>query len=207
MPVLDNARHERFAQEIAKGKTATEAYEIAGYKPDDGNASKLAARSEITGRIQEITGKAAKDAGVTAERIIAELAKIGFSNMQDFITVGTDGLPYCDFSNLTRDQAAAISEVNVETGTVFEINEAGEREGVPVRKVRFKLSDKRAALGDLAKIIGIAKDQVEHSGSIETVVVSDFDLARWIAHKLEAGIQPGTAAIPPLANGHSEPTQ
>lgn len=30
MPVLKNARHEKFAQALAKGKTADEAYQLAG---------------------------------------------------------------------------------------------------------------------------------------------------------------------------------
>jgi len=38
VPPLDNPRWERFAQELAKGKTACEAYVLAGYKANDGNA-------------------------------------------------------------------------------------------------------------------------------------------------------------------------
>jgi hypothetical protein len=76
MPVLSNARHERFAQEIASGKTCLQAYESAGYKPDDGNASKLAARREIQVRIQEITGNGAARAEVTLAGLIAEAAGI-----------------------------------------------------------------------------------------------------------------------------------
>jgi phage terminase small subunit len=34
MPVLSNPKHERFAQELAKGKTADEAYQLAGCKPN-----------------------------------------------------------------------------------------------------------------------------------------------------------------------------
>lgn len=75
MPVLDNPRHEKFAQELAKGTTATEAYAIAGYKPDDGNASKLA--TKVQARVQEITGKAAARVvaklEVTVESLIAEV--------------------------------------------------------------------------------------------------------------------------------------
>jgi phage terminase small subunit len=33
MPVLKNARHEKFAQALAKGKSATDAYNEAGFKP------------------------------------------------------------------------------------------------------------------------------------------------------------------------------
>ena len=32
MPTLQNPRHERFAQELAAGKTADAAYVLAGYK-------------------------------------------------------------------------------------------------------------------------------------------------------------------------------
>ncbi|TCL89842.1 hypothetical protein C8J38_11030 [Rhizobium sp. PP-WC-2G-219] len=34
MPVLQNTRHEAFAQVLAKGMTATDAYTEAGYKGD-----------------------------------------------------------------------------------------------------------------------------------------------------------------------------
>lgn len=60
MPVLTNARHERFAQELAKGKYATDAHEIAGFKRHDGNASTLARRPEIIDRVEEISGKVAE---------------------------------------------------------------------------------------------------------------------------------------------------
>jgi phage terminase small subunit len=59
MPALDNPKHERFAQELAKGKTADEAYEIAGYKPDRGNASRLTANDNIKARVDEILERAA----------------------------------------------------------------------------------------------------------------------------------------------------
>ena len=43
MPVLKNARHERFVQGVAKGMSATEAYKKAGYKPSGPNAGRLRA--------------------------------------------------------------------------------------------------------------------------------------------------------------------
>lgn len=73
MPVLSNQRHERFAQELAKGKTATEAYALAGYKPDDGNAARLTGNDRVQERLAELQGKAAERALVTIETITAEL--------------------------------------------------------------------------------------------------------------------------------------
>ncbi len=52
MPVLKNARHEAFAQALAKGSTATEAYEIAGYTADRKNAHRLTTKDDIAARVK-----------------------------------------------------------------------------------------------------------------------------------------------------------
>jgi phage terminase small subunit len=168
MPVLKNARHEKFAQEVAKGHSFTDAYVLAGYKASYGNASTLA--TKVKERIEEIKGialqKAVDAIGVSKEKVLGELAKIGFSNMLDYVTIGADGLPFCDFTAVDRDKGAAIQEVHVETKTDYEVNEEGKREAVPVRKVRFKLSDKRAALVDIGKHLGmfVEKHELEITG-------------------------------------------
>jgi phage terminase small subunit len=73
MPILKNPRHERFAQALAKGMTADEAYQEAGYKPSRPNASRLRAIENVSARIVEIQGKAANRAELTIERLIAYL--------------------------------------------------------------------------------------------------------------------------------------
>lgn len=73
MPVLPNARHERFAQELAKGKTADEAYENAGYQANRHNASRLKTNEHILSRIVEIQERGAEKAAVTVETIANQL--------------------------------------------------------------------------------------------------------------------------------------
>ena len=73
MPVLKHPRRELFAQELAKGKTQVEAYKIAGYKPNDGNAGLLARRPEIIARTTEINRRGAARAEITVESICREL--------------------------------------------------------------------------------------------------------------------------------------
>lgn len=72
MPQLKNARHEEFCQQVVKGKSQTDAYIAAGYKPNQGNSSVLAARPEIKGRINEIKSIGAKEAAFTVETAIRE---------------------------------------------------------------------------------------------------------------------------------------
>lgn len=54
MPALSNPKHERFAQELAKGKSASEAYVAAGYKHNTGNAATLKAQESVLKRFDEI---------------------------------------------------------------------------------------------------------------------------------------------------------
>lgn len=160
MPVLKNAKHERFAQGVAEGKTATDAHEAAGFKRNDGNASKLAARPEVRARVKEITGAAAEKVGIGIEQVFAELVKIGFGNMLDYMQV-QNGQPFFDFSALSRDQAACIQELVVDTHNERD-GEGRDSEVIQVRRVRFKLADKRAALVDIGRHLGMFKKTVEH---------------------------------------------
>ncbi|MDP9809368.1 phage terminase small subunit [Rhizobium tibeticum] len=72
MPVLKNARHEKFAQAIAKGMSATDAYSSAGYKGDRTAASRLSTNVNISRRVDEIKNKVAEKAEWTAaDRLLA----------------------------------------------------------------------------------------------------------------------------------------
>lgn len=73
MPILKNQKHERFAQELAKGKTATEAYVLAGYKESRPNAATLRTNQNVLDRIAELQGKAAARAMTTIEDIARQL--------------------------------------------------------------------------------------------------------------------------------------
>ena len=196
MSVLKNAKYELFAQYLAQGMKQADAHEKAGFKRNDGNASKLAAKPEIDARIKELkeigAEKAAVAIGVTKEKITAELAKLGFSNMLDYMTVGADGPPFIDMTAIAadRDKGAAIQEVIVETTTRMEVNAAGEKEAVPVRKVRFKLADKRAALVDMARHLGMNTDVVQVKNTSDAEKTADQLKAEVIAMIADLGLAP-----------------
>jgi phage terminase small subunit len=161
MAVLKNQKWERFCQEIANGKTGDEAYVLAGYKENRHNASRLKTSETIAKRVDEILGKAANKVGISIERVLSELALIGFANMADYMRAGGDGDPYLDFSKLTRAQAAALAEVTVE-----DFKEGRGKTVRDVRRIKFKLADKRAALIDIGRHLGMFKDKIEVSGAV-----------------------------------------
>ena len=73
---LKNARHERFAQERAKGKSQDKAYSAAGYKPDRGAASRLSANVSVALRIEELKAAAAEKTIVTVASLTRRLLDI-----------------------------------------------------------------------------------------------------------------------------------
>lgn len=73
---LKNARHEKFAQELAKGKSQVQAYADAGYKPDDGASARLSGNVRVQERLDELKSLAAKRTVVTVENITQRLLKI-----------------------------------------------------------------------------------------------------------------------------------
>lgn len=72
MPVLRNPKHERYAQSMAAGKTATEAMADAGYA-DPRNSTRLTKNEEIRSRIDELQEKAAEKALISRQWVIERL--------------------------------------------------------------------------------------------------------------------------------------
>ena len=73
MPVLKNARHETFAQGLAKGMSVTDAYAAAGYKGDRKAASNLWTNMDIKERVTELQSKAVKKVEITVDSLAQEL--------------------------------------------------------------------------------------------------------------------------------------
>src|SRR6185437_14059548 len=70
--MLRNPRHERFAQELATGKSADAAYVLAGYRENRSNAARLSANQGVQKRVTEIQSLGAERAVITVESLIAE---------------------------------------------------------------------------------------------------------------------------------------
>lgn len=75
MPPLENARHERFAQGLAKGKTQEQAYIDAGYSENGArvSASQLLTNPNVAARVAELQERAAMRVELTLADIIAEI--------------------------------------------------------------------------------------------------------------------------------------
>lgn len=146
-----------FVEEYLIDLNATQAAIRAGYSPDTAKAigSENLTKPDIRAHIDKAMAERSKRTGVNADRVAMELAKIAFINAMDVIdtktaTVKADALP---------EDTAAIQSVKVKTSSSAN-SEMVERE--------IKMADKIKALELLGKHLGMFKDCVELSGSLES---------------------------------------
>ena len=89
MPALDNDRHERFAIEYAACLNGTQAYmrvyRSSSYDSARSSAADLLAKPSISLRVSELKKENTERAGITAQRVLSELAAIAFSDITDIV--------------------------------------------------------------------------------------------------------------------------
>lgn len=73
MAALSNPRHERFAQELARGKSASEAYIAAGYEESRSAASRLSTNVNVQSRVAELQERAAANVVISREWVLEQL--------------------------------------------------------------------------------------------------------------------------------------
>jgi phage terminase small subunit len=141
--VLKNARWEKFAQEVALGKSATEAYLAAGFvtksKVAKVNAHKLRNRPEVDQRIDELMGWK-EESNARAKEIVIE-------RMADKIAG-------------TREWIIDRLVENVERA--MQARQATDGEGNPVGEFKYDGGTANKALELLGKEVGMFVDRTEN---------------------------------------------
>lgn len=182
-----------FVREYLIDLNATQAAIRAGYAELSASAegSRLLANVKVAAAVEAAMKSRAERTDITADRVLKELAKIGFADIRRAVkwqsamiteednpdggdiavikTVVTNTVQMVASEELDDETAAAIAEVSQNT----------------TGGVKIKLHDKRAALVDIGRHLGMFKDRVEHSGPnggpIEMREVSDLDRAKAMA--------------------------
>jgi len=188
-------KQERFVNEYLVDLNATQAYKRAGYKATSdvvaaSNAQKLLGNYKVAAAIQKAQQKRSHRTEITADAVLHELGRLGFANMMDYITVQPDGTAFVDLTRLTREQAAAIQEIQTE-----EVIEGTGDKARNIRKVKLKLHNKEGALEKIGKHLGMFIEKHEVTGKDGgPIVITDprDELLRRMA-RLAAGGDAGEA--------------
>jgi phage terminase small subunit len=158
------AKQARFVAEYLVDLNASAAARRAGYSPKTAGqiGDENLKKPEIAEAVNAAIAKRSARTELTADAVIAELWKIGSSNMMDYVRIGSNGDPFIDLSALDRDRAAAIAEVTVE-----DFKDGRGEDARDVRRVKFKLHDKKGALTDLGRHFGLFTDNLALSGQVQ----------------------------------------
>lgn len=151
-----NPKQLRFCKEYVIDLNGTQAAIRAGYSPNTANeqSAQLLAKLSIKNEVGKLQKKIGDKLDITAEKVLAEFAKIGFSNIQDYIN---NGYSINEIKSINKDHAAAISSIQVDTYT--------DRDGNESESVKFKLHDKISALEKIARHIGFfERDNIQKPG-------------------------------------------
>jgi len=181
MPVLEDARHELFCQERVSGRSIIDSYVAAGFKRDTGNATVLNGKPHIQERLAELKTAAAERVEITQAMVLAELGKIGFSDIRKLFT---DDGKLKHVTMLDDDAAAAIQSIEVDTVKRRKLKDGEEHDETEIEgTIKVKLWDKRSALVDIGKHIGMFKEGLPEPPQVN-INISDTELARLIAFQL-----------------------
>ncbi|MEK4513610.1 terminase small subunit [Paenibacillus sp. FSL K6-2524] len=171
-------KQKTFVQEYLVDLNATQAAIRAGYsvKTAEAIGHENLRKPKIAEAIEKAMDKRSERTEITADRVLQELAKIGFANISDYLKVNTaervveykeqtdeEGnkthTPIFDFvqavelfdtDNIARSKLDAVAEIKQ------------TKDGVAL-----KLHDKVSALEKMGRHLGMFKDKVEHSGSVD----------------------------------------
>jgi phage terminase small subunit len=192
MAEIMTPKQQRFRDEYLIDLNATRAYRAAGYRGDDNvcavEGHRLLSNPKIAASIQDAMDKRSKRTAITADKVLEELAKIGFSDIRrvikwysqtnvawvdsdaDMEALAEDGalrfavanqVELVSSNEIDDDTAAAIAEVSM-TGT---------------GALKVKLHDKRGALVDLGRHLKLFTDTIDHTssdGSMSPPTLADF---------------------------------
>nr|DAM07024.1 MAG TPA: Terminase small subunit [Caudoviricetes sp.] len=149
-----------FIDEYLIDLNATRAYKVAykNCKKDETartNSSRLLTNANIKNHIQERMKEREKRTEITQDKVLKELAKIGFSDITDFVEIEKKGVFVAvkikATEDIPKDKIGAI---------------AGIKEGA--NGIEIKTNDKVKALELIGRHLGMFSDKLELSGEVNT---------------------------------------
>lgn len=152
----------RFCQEYIIDLNATQAAIRAGYSQDTAGSigHELLKKPEIEAKIAHLEDERSKRTQITADRVIVELGKVAFANIQDYLGEGNS---FLDARDMDSDKSAAIESIQV-TETEWD---GGTKTGV-----KFKLHDKISALEKIGRHLGIFERDNEQQRDVIKVRIN-----------------------------------
>lgn len=152
-------KQKRFVEEYLIDLNATQAAIRAGYSPDTAGSigAENLKKPEIKSRIDKAMAERSRRTGINQDRVLLELARIGFAKITDVVDPDTAKIK----TDASEDDLACIQSIKIKP------NEFGTE-----REVR--LYDKKSALVDLGKHLGMFKDKIDLNADLDLNITIDY---------------------------------
>ena len=161
-------KQQAFIGEYMIDLNATQAAIRAGYSPRTANriGPELLVKTCIQESLTKAMDKRSKRTDITADRVLAEYAKIGFADIKDFLSYNTVKTEV-DFDEEENKPIYGYKQV-------VDAKPSDEVDGTLINEVsigkdgtfKFKLHDKKGALDMIGKHLGMFTDKLEINGSM-----------------------------------------
>ena len=145
----------RFVDEYLIDLNATQAVIRAGYSAKRASeiSYQLLQKTTVQLAIQSAMRERSARTGITQDRVIQEIAIIGFADLSEFVDWGSEGVSLKDSTTIDKDRRRAIVEVKQ------------TQHGISI-----KLADKNSALEKLARHTGIYDEPTDPDAAPSVVV-------------------------------------
>src|SRR5690606_6710381 len=160
------AKQRRFVEEYLVDLNATQAAIRAGYSKKTAGqiGDENLKKPQIASAIHEAQAKRSERTEITQDMVLRELAKIGFSDIRKIVSWGDTEVRVSDSDEgedlIPYHGLALINSSQIDDATAAAIAEVSQgRDGLKV-----KLHDKKGALVDIGRHLGMFKERVEHTG-------------------------------------------
>lgn len=166
-------KQKRFCREYVIDFNGTQAAIRAGYSEHSAFviASQLLRLLKVQKAVAELTAKQAAKQEITAERVLAELARLAFHDPRKFFNA--DG-SLKDITALDDETAMAVAGMDV-----YEEFEGRGKDRASVGQTKkLKLADKGQNLERLGRYLKLFTDNVNHSGDVTVACVDRLLNAR-----------------------------
>lgn len=157
------AKRVRFVDEYLIDLNATQAAIRAGYSAKTAGqiGDELLKKPEIVAALQSAMQARSNRTEITQDRVIAELAKIGFADIRKAVRWGDGIVVRNEFGTPeVVNDVALIGSEQIDDDTAAAIAEICQT----AQGVKIKLHDKRAALIDIGKHLGLFVEKREVTG-------------------------------------------
>ena len=181
-----NLRLKLFCENVLSGMGKREAYLAAGFKTKFASvsASQALANPVVKEYMEMRQAEMRERTNVTAEKVIKELARLGFADIREVCEWTEDGVAFIPSNNLTDDEAASIASVKSRR-RIRRDKEGGETETV---ELEVKMHPKLDALEKLNKILGMYQKERVNDQDADRQLLATVLWRFVMAMHLERGI-------------------